>query len=230
MTTARRRRRASSTEEIGLKQPTAYTDDDREADRHARGRPCHRCVLPGQGPAAGGAVDHQAARLAGAAGPQRPRGAVHADPLGDGGVHRHLARRHGRRGDLPRRAGTGPGERPRARDAGSRRTMVGSLGMGGSLISLRGRRRRPDRRDEPGRQGPGEHRDASSEVEDILTAQKERVAAVLAENRDIARGAPRRIDRARRAGRRRDPRGDREGDREPSLTHACGGAGRRLAA
>ena len=72
---------AKLTDEIGIKQPVVYTDVDRAAvATHEAGHATVAYFL-GKGRRLGGAVDHQAARLARAAGPRRRGGALHAHPL-----------------------------------------------------------------------------------------------------------------------------------------------------
>ena len=100
---------AKLTDEIGIKQPVVYTDIDRAAVATHEAGPRDRGLLPGQGPPAGGPVDHQAARVARAARARRRGGALHAHAHRGRGRHRDRAGRSGGRGALPRR------ERDRAR-------------------------------------------------------------------------------------------------------------------
>ena len=92
---------------------------------------------------------------------------------------------------------TGVGGDLAAGDGQTSPSMVGQLGMGGSLAQLRrhGRRRRQAQgRGHPGRGQGRRHRDAARPP-------------------PRRRGAARRVARAQRARRRRDPRGDRRSDR-----------------
>ena len=117
---------------------------------------------------------------------------------------------------VPRRIRHGPGGRPRARDAPWPRSMVGSFGMAGSLISLRRRHPRADRRREPRRARCSPTRRASSGWRTSSTAQQERVQRRPGREPRRPRRAPRRPPRPGRARARRDPRGHREGAREPT--------------
>ena len=81
-------------------------------------------------------------------------------------------------------SGTGPGA-DLAHATALAAQMVGSFGMAGSLISYEAVADGPAVDVEPGRQGPRRTPRRKQKVEDILAAQRERVAAVLAENRDV---------------------------------------------
>ena len=113
-------------------------------------------------------------------------------------------------------AGTGPAA-DLAHATSLAAQMVGSFGMAGSLISYDAIAEGPIGganlvgkvlADSEGRQ----------RVEDILEAQRERVVAVLEDEPRRARRAARRADRPRRAGPRRDPRGHRAGPVRPRLS------------
>ena len=153
---------AKLTEEIGIKQPVVVHRRRPRRGRHPRGRTRHRRVLPGQGPAARGPVDHQAARRR-------------------SGCSRTATRRSGSRGRARRsrpgiaialgglvaeelffgESGTGPGVRPRARDL-DRRADGGLVRHGGLADLVRRDRRGPHRADEPRREGAGRRARQSS--------------------------------------------------------------------
>ena len=102
---------AKMTEEIGLKQPVEYTEDEKLHDRDPRGGPRGRRVPRRPEPQARGALDHQAPRRARLARALRQRGALHRAPapsssgsmkiafggmIGRGAVLRRVGHRSGR--------------------------------------------------------------------------------------------------------------------------------------
>ena len=152
MGAARRRRsrwtgrdvqQAKMTEEIGLKQPVEYTDEETAHDRHARGRARDGRVPRRPEPQARGAVDHQAPRRARSARAQRRRGALHAHPFRAARDDEDRVRRDERRGAVLRRVGHRSVGRPRARDDASRRRW--SVRSAWPDRSSRTRRSRPVR-------------------------------------------------------------------------------------
>ena len=166
--------------------------------RDARGRPRDRRLLPGQGPAAGGAVDHQASRFARSARARRRGGALHADPHRGRVRHRDRAGRSRGRGALPRRERDRPGVRPRVRDRPGR--PDGRLVRHGRLADqLRGDLARRHQPDEPGRQGPGRRRREATRGGHPRGAAGARARGARGEPRRPRR-ASRRVDRTRRAG------------------------------
>ena len=82
-------------------------------------------------------------------------------------------------------SGTGPARRPRRTRRPWRRSMVGSFGMAGSLISLRRRHRRADRRREPRRQGARRHGGQAAGGGHPRRPEASACARCLAENRDV---------------------------------------------
>ena len=199
---------AKLTEEIGSKQPTAYTDTDRAAVATHEAGHATIAYVARQGPAAGDALDHQAPGVARAAGAQRRGGAPHPDEVGARDRDRDLARRARRRGDAASgESGTGPGA-DLAHATALAAQMVGSFGMAGSLISYEAVADGPLARSNLVGKVLA-NTETKQKVEDILEAQRVRVREVLRANRDVHAALARRAARTRRARPRRDPRRDR---------------------
>ena len=126
---------AKMTEEIGLKQPVEYTDEEKRTiathEAGSRGRRVPRRSEP----QARGAVDHQAPRRARSARALRQRGALHAHPF------RALGSMKIAFGGMTAEelffgeSGTGPGG-DLAHATRIAAQMVGSFGMAGSLVSF----------------------------------------------------------------------------------------------
>ena len=123
-------------------------------------------------------------------------------------------------------SGTGPGADLATATQVGRARWSGALGMGGSLISYEAVSEGADRRGRTWWARCSATAEGKARVEDILDAQKEKVAALLEENRDVVDGAPRRADRARRAGRRGDPRGPRGASRPANRAASRASTGR----
>ena len=146
---------AKFTEEIGLKQPVAYTDERSRGGSDARGGTRDRRLLPRQGAPARGPLDHQAAWIARPARPQRRGGALHAKTRSEiEAGHRDLPRRSRGRGAVLRRVRHGAGGRPHERDV-ARRADGRLIRDGRVLDQLRGGLPWPDLGREPRGEGPG---------------------------------------------------------------------------
>ena len=217
-------------EEVGLKQTTAYTDFDREAvATHEAGHATVAYFLgKGRRLEVLSIIKRRGSLGLLAHGDEEER--LHAHPLRD----RERASRSRSAVSSPRSSasasrGTGPAS-DLAHATGLAAQMVGSFGMAGSLISYEAVADGPLSQTNLVAKVLGEHRDQAEGRGHPRRRSASGSRAVLDENRDVHAALRRGVDRARRARPRRHPRGHREGDREPSLTHACGGAGRRLAA
>lgn len=96
--------------QVGMKNPVDYTDRERTTGAtHEAG---HATVAPRRYPPAGGAVDHQAERVARPAGPRGHRRDLDPVPQGDVRPGRHRDGRHGGRGAVVLRGRDRPGRRP----------------------------------------------------------------------------------------------------------------------
>ena len=174
---------AKLTEEIGLKQPVEYTDEEKLHDRDPRSRPRGRRAPRRPRPQARGAVDHQAPRRARPARPLRQGGALHEDPYRAHRLDQDRVRRHDRRGAVLRRGRHRSGRRPRPRDA--RRGTDGRLARHGGLARfLRGDRVRTDHAGHR-RQGARQRRRVATPSRRMLEQAKDEVRKLLDENRHL---------------------------------------------
>ena len=206
---------AKMTEEIGLKQPVEYTEDEKRTiathEAGSRGRRVPRRPEP----QARGAVDHQAPRRARSARALRQRGALHAARApSSSAIDEDRVRRH----DAPRSCSSASRAPVRAATSRTRRRiaaqMVGSFGMAGSLVSFEAVEAGPITQGIVGKVLANE--DARHAVERLLDQAKADVHTLLDDNRHLVIALRDELLDARRARRRRDHRRAARGRRTPA--------------
>ena len=122
------------TEEIGLAQPVEYAEAERRTIATHEVGSRHGGMAGGQGPQDGGPLHREAQGRPRAPVALRGGGALHQDPYRDRGPHPDRLRGHGGRGDLLRGDELGVASDLQAATVAACQ-MVGSLGMGSTLIS-----------------------------------------------------------------------------------------------
>src|SRR5215211_5466499 len=207
---------AKLSEEIGMKQPVAYTPLAKEMVATHEAGHAVAAYLSGVGRRLE-VLDRQAQGRPWAAGPQRHRGALDPDPHRAAGLPAHRLRRHGRRGAVVRRVDHRAGRRP-GRGHRHRRPDGGGAGHDRLAGVVPGHGGGPERA-QRGRQGalrprrPGPHRPAAQGGQGGRQGAARPAPAP-------GRGAPGRPAGARGADRERDPGGAPAGRGRPGRAGA----------